>query len=98
MMDYISELKGTIMDHVDIGAVFEDLHGSDAVLDDDTITMLNIEVSNLKGMLNESVYIPITFSGITPFAETATADQSIAVRILYSYFMDKRRSTFDGFT
>lgn len=40
MMDYISELKGTIMDHVDIGAVFEDVHGPDAVLADDTITMV----------------------------------------------------------
>jgi hypothetical protein len=40
LMDYISELKGTIMDHVDIGAVFQDIYGSYAVLSDDTITMV----------------------------------------------------------
>ncbi|EPZ35441.1 hypothetical protein O9G_005944 [Rozella allomycis CSF55] len=56
------------MDHVDVAAVYEDVYAELKLPEEftfDNHEMLNAKVANLKEMLNESVYIPISFNGET---------------------------------
>ncbi|RKP16376.1 hypothetical protein ROZALSC1DRAFT_25350, partial [Rozella allomycis CSF55] len=91
MMDYIAALKGLIMDHVDVAAVYKGVYSKLKLREEFAVDMLNAKVANLKEMLNESVYIPISFNGETTIKRNETCEQAIAIRILYSYFIDKSK-------
>ncbi|RKP17109.1 hypothetical protein ROZALSC1DRAFT_31050 [Rozella allomycis CSF55] len=79
------------MDHVDVAAVYKDVYSKLKLREEVAVDMLNAKVANLKEMLNESVYIPISFNGETTIKRNETCEQAIAIRILYSYFIDKSK-------
>ncbi|RKP18048.1 hypothetical protein ROZALSC1DRAFT_30214, partial [Rozella allomycis CSF55] len=94
MMDYTGQIKGDIMDHADVAEVYMDVRSQlqlGGELTTDMREILNGEVAKLKKMMNESVYIPITFGGNTEVWRSEDPEQAISIRILHSYFIDKTK-------